>query len=219
MNAGYWFTAVLFVSFSLPIPLHSSLPFSFVSPPYRIIPKSLTPAENPNSECFQGRSSPNKYNLGEEPPSPPRQGALGFLFWADVATSVYTENTTIHRPHSLSFLLFSLNFRLCSSHMCHPDHKYLRQRQLWGQISNNFCSRAFHVVLNPQHWPSGVLFGDYSLSSQSFPFDFWITFRYKPNLNVGILRPHQVYFMVPPLPLHINIHIHMFLYKHTHVWI
>lgn len=178
---------VIFPSHSPPL-----LPSLFVFPPSGLF---LNPAENPNS--FMEGAAQNKYNLGEEPPSPPRQGTLMLPHLCTLRTqlststafpAVFTEVWALQLPHV-------------------PSRSQIPQAEA--------ALRA-----NIQQWPSSVLFGDYSLSSQNFPLDFCISFRYKPPLNVGILRPHQVYFMVlSPLPLHINIHIHMFLYKHTHVWI
>lgn len=129
---------------------------------------------------------------------------------SDAATSAHTENTTQHQ-HSL-FCWFNWSSGsaapTCALQIINSSGR--------GQISNTSApepprgSEVSAVTLRCFIW-------------RLFPFiplDFWISFRYKPHLNVGILRAHQVNFMVlSPLPLHINIHIHMFLYKHTHVWI
>lgn len=67
LNVGYWFAAALLVSFSLPIPLHSSLPFFFVSPPSELFlnPEHQQRVLTPNSST-QGAAHIN-INLGEEP--------------------------------------------------------------------------------------------------------------------------------------------------------
>lgn len=150
-------------SFFLPIPLHSSLSFFFalLFPPLRLFL---------NPQPHHTGAAPNSFPIAPQKPARGQAILFGRIIFflpaefqereiwvfstspsrslvlrADVATSVYTENTAIRQHHSLIFLFFFLNKSFDSAAFPYAT-----------QIINSSArgsSEATYLTLLPQSFP------------------------------------------------------------------